>query len=234
MEIGAGLLKFRQIIKAFLRRDLVMLNKHLSRKGLYEFLESQFEGIAEGETVLSIGAGGGVNRCLKASQQDTDFTVVETDIDASRGPDVVADICDQQLEIPQAPFTTIVCSEVLEHCYDPFQAVQNMHRLLTPGGRLILTTPFLFPLHEEPVDFFRYTEHGLRRLLQKFSEVDVRPTNTYGDAWLVFLVRYNGFGAVGRWATTLLAYLLLPFAWLLNWGLPTGLGTTRYLVTAVR
>jgi SAM-dependent methyltransferase len=227
-------LKFRRLVKALLKRDLATINKNLSRKGLYEFLEEQFALIEKGETVLSIGAGGGVNRLLKTYQKGDLFSVVETDIDESRGPDIVADLCDPNISIQQGPFSTIVCSEVLEHCYDPFQAIKNMHGLLEKNGRLVLTTPFLFPLHEEPIDFFRYTKHGLLHLTRDFSDVKVKQSNRYGDAFLVFLVRYGGFGKFGAWATTILAYCLLPFGWLLNRGASNRFGTTRYLVVATR
>ena len=50
-------------------------------------------------------------------------------------------------------------------------------RLLRPGGHLILTAPFFWPLHEEPRDFYRYSPYGLRYLLEEtgFEVVEVVP-----------------------------------------------------------
>jgi SAM-dependent methyltransferase len=58
-----------------------------------------------------------------------------------------------------------LCSEVLEHVPHPQVAMGELARVIRPGGVLVLTVPFLARLHEEPHDYFRYTRHGLRRLL---------------------------------------------------------------------
>jgi ubiquinone/menaquinone biosynthesis C-methylase UbiE len=61
---------------------------------------------------------------------------------------------------------------VLEHVSDPKKAIQEMGRVLKPGGIIIISAPMTWPLHEEPYDFFRYTLHGLRHLMQK-SNFDI-------------------------------------------------------------
>ena len=60
---------------------------------------------------------------------------------------------------------TILCSQVLEHVDEPSIVLAECHRVLRPGGSLILSVPQYWPLHEEPRDFYRYTEYGLRHLL---------------------------------------------------------------------
>lgn len=59
----------------------------------------------------------------------------------------------------------ILCTQVLEHVRDPFQAVSEIGRILKPGGKLLLSVPFFYPLHEEPHDYFRYSPHGIKELL---------------------------------------------------------------------
>jgi SAM-dependent methyltransferase len=66
-------------------------------------------------------------------------------------------------------FDIVLCTEMLEHVPDPQAVLSEIQRVLRPGGRLIMTTPFLVPLHEEPYDFFRYTSHGLRHLCASAS-----------------------------------------------------------------
>jgi len=60
---------------------------------------------------------------------------------------------------------TVLCTQVLEHLETPDVALAEFNRVLKPGGHLVLTVPQYWPLHEEPRDFFRYTEIGLDRTI---------------------------------------------------------------------
>ena len=85
--------------------------------------------------------------------------------------------------VADAAFDTALCSEVLEHVAEPDAAVAELSRILTDDGRLIVTVPFLARLHEEPHDFQRFTEHGLRRLLTDggFDVVEIERTGSLGS-----------------------------------------------------
>ncbi len=74
-------------------------------------------------------------------------------------------------------FDTILCTEVLEHTVDPFEAMREISRLLAPGGYLLLSVPFLYPVHEAPHDYWRLTFHGLAALVRSVGLVPlyVRP-----------------------------------------------------------
>lgn len=73
-------------------------------------------------------------------------------------------------------FDTIFCTEVLEHLPDPFQAVAEFHKTLNDGGTIILSVPFVMPLHNEPYDFYRYTKYGLLKLFEKFEVMELTPS----------------------------------------------------------
>ncbi|MCX7914757.1 MAG: class I SAM-dependent methyltransferase [Verrucomicrobiae bacterium] len=60
----------------------------------------------------------------------------------------------------------ILCSEVLEHVADFPAALREMARVLKPGGRLLITCPFLYPLHG-PQDYWRFTPQAFEYLLAK-------------------------------------------------------------------
>lgn len=70
------------------------------------------------------------------------------------------------IELPDASCDTIILSDVLEHIRHPEQMVQEMFRLLRPGGHVLLNVPFYHGLHERPHDYFRYTEYALRSMAE--------------------------------------------------------------------
>ena len=73
------------------------------------------------------------------------------------------------LPFENAEFDTILLTEVIEHIPDPFLAVKEVSRILKPGGILLLTWPFNYPMHEMPNDHFRYTEFQMERMLKNNS-----------------------------------------------------------------
>lgn len=75
----------------------------------------------------------------------------------------------------------VLCTEVLEHLEDPLCAIKEMHRILKFHGKVILTAPFFWPVHEAPRDFYRYSEYGLRYLFEQggFEIVELRPLSGY-------------------------------------------------------
>lgn len=75
--------------------------------------------------------------------------------------------CDltQPLPFSDGRFDTIVLSDVLEHIPTPEALCREISRVLAPSGTLILNVPFYYWLHEEPHDYYRYTQYALRRFI---------------------------------------------------------------------
>lgn len=75
--------------------------------------------------------------------------------------------CDLTQPLPFADgcFDTIILSDVLEHIPTPEGLCREIARILAPRGKLILNVPFYYWLHEEPHDYYRYTQHALRRFI---------------------------------------------------------------------
>lgn len=64
-------------------------------------------------------------------------------------------------------FDSVLCTEVCEHLFDINKALSEINRVLKPSGVVLITTPFFWEEHEQPYDFARYTEFGMKSLLQK-------------------------------------------------------------------
>ncbi|MEK9175714.1 MAG: class I SAM-dependent methyltransferase [Patescibacteria group bacterium] len=109
---------------------------------------------------LDIGAG------LKPfAQYFNTSEYISLDSDASLKPDVAGDIL--HLPFEDASFDSVVCLEVLEHVADTQGALREILRVLKPNGVFMVSTPMHWPLHYEPMDYWRFTRYGLEELLKK-------------------------------------------------------------------
>lgn len=68
-----------------------------------------------------------------------------------------------RLPLKDGQFDTILSSDVLEHIWNHTTLWAEKARVLRSGGKLILGTPFLYWLHEDPHDYLRWTKYGLQR-----------------------------------------------------------------------
>ena len=103
-----------------------------------------------------------------------------TDLAASRylgaaRPDVYARA--EQLPFRQGSADTVLGLSMLEHLPEPSRLLGEAHRVLRPGGVLLLEFPQMVPLHDPPHDYFRYTRHGAAWLLERagFEPIEVIP-----------------------------------------------------------
>jgi SAM-dependent methyltransferase len=134
---------------------------------------AELAGSSAGAKVLEIGSGRqdlGLEAYSLRSRFGSAAEFVQSDVNPAFGHRVV-DVTDMQIE---EEFDLVLCMYVLEHVFDVQAAVDNMRRALRPGGRLVIAVPHIYPYHDEPIDFWRFTEHSLRQLCRNFTSVDVR------------------------------------------------------------
>lgn len=139
---------------------LTFLKSKITREHLEPFIQAH----ASSKRTLDIGCAGSPYSKYFPNR-------VGFDITPGAGVDVVGDA--HHLPFKDGEFEQILCTEVLEHLHTPEQAIVEMRRVLAPGGTLILTTRFVFPIHDAPHDYFRYTKYGLHYLLRDWEAVTV-------------------------------------------------------------
>jgi SAM-dependent methyltransferase len=115
------------------------------------------------------------------------------------------------MPIPDDAFDTVVCTEVLEHTLQPWMAVAEGRRILKPGGRLFVSSPFFWAWHGRPGefrDYWRFTEEGWDALLAGFTSRAIRPFEWTGESRFLYdlMRRFEGFGFRGQ-STAATGYL---------------------------
>lgn len=140
--------------------------------------------------VLDLGCGDQPYAPLVRRQGAT-YTGI--DIAATQVP--TPDVCADSLSLPfkSSSFDVVLSARVIEHVRDPFRLFAEVRRVLRPGGHLVMTAPQVWPLHEEPHDYFRFTRYGLEMLAAR-----------NGLRVLILRERGNGILALGQLAEVLI------------------------------
>jgi len=126
--------------------------------------------------------------------------------------DVVTDL--RNVPLAEGSLAGGISIAVLEHVPDPAAHIAEMHRLLRPGGRMLVFVPFMQPFHASPYDFQRYTEVGLREQFPQFEVLSVKvgagPTS--GMLWTLqeWLAMLLSFGSMRLYRA------ILPLTWILS------------------
>jgi SAM-dependent methyltransferase len=149
---------------------------------------------------------------------------VNLDLFAVAGVDVAADA--ELLPFGDNVFQRVECDAVLEHVRRPERVMEEIARVMAPGGYLHLVTPFCHPFHEYPKDYRRYTLDGLKELAGGFEPVAegwrTGPTATL----LVIAIEYAKLLLPWRaWRGLVhgtLGWLLFPLRYVDLWLLRTG------------
>jgi len=117
-----------------------------------------------------------------------------------------------KIPLPDDSFDSAICTEVLEHCPNPREILAEVHRVLKPGSTLLITVPFLWPLHEVPHDWCRYTPFALSHLLESvgFVVCELRSLGGYDRSLAQMLGLWLRRRPMNRYLRAALTLLLYP------------------------
>jgi SAM-dependent methyltransferase len=126
--------------------------------------------------LLDIGCGLSPYRELFLSSESSVERYIGLDMADNRSYGNKPDLVWDGITIPLSNDSvgTAIATEVLEHVPDPQAELVEFRRVLKTGGKLFMTVPFFWMLHEIPYDEFRYTPFSLERMLRRAGFVDVR------------------------------------------------------------
>jgi len=167
--VGSGrpwpMVKGRPLLFPSLGEPKVMAPEHVSN-GLPSEAIALIEAV-DG-LVLNLSAGGSGRRYDH---------VVEAEVAVFRHTDVIADA--HALPFADETFELVVCFNAFEHYHTPSKAASEILRVLKPGGRVLMSTAFLQPLHEAPWHFYNATRYGLEKWFEAFEKLDLRVTENF-------------------------------------------------------
>jgi SAM-dependent methyltransferase len=139
------------------------------------------------EPLVEIGA-----RAAKGQEGEADvrgiFTAKEhigCDLQPGPGVDRIEDV--HGLTFANESVGAVIMLDTIEHVADPIRALEEIHRVLRPGGLVAMSSVMFFPIHEHPWDYWRFTPQGFEVLLRPFAShlvvshgYDLLPESVFG------------------------------------------------------
>lgn len=147
------------------------------RESILEFALRVAAELAPGSRLIDVGAGNSPYRELFSHLRYESSDWEHSPHPGAHHVDHVGPAHD--LPVDDSAYDGVLCTQVLEHVPSPDAVARELYRILRPGGRLYLTVPLAWELHEMPFDFYRYTPYGLARILGDagFQRLDIAPRN---------------------------------------------------------
>ncbi|KKU79001.1 MAG: hypothetical protein UY04_C0020G0017 [Parcubacteria group bacterium GW2011_GWA2_47_7] len=148
--------------------------RFLVRRLLIKFIERETRG-RHYSTVVDVGCGTTPHRkyfdCKKYIGVDI--------VDHGGVPNLVISDVNNGIQVPDKAADMVLCSELLEHTKRPEFVIAELHRITKGGGTVLFTAPMVWPIHEEPNDYYRFTNFGLEYLFTEagFSSVRIEAWN---------------------------------------------------------
>ncbi|MBM3309498.1 MAG: methyltransferase domain-containing protein [Candidatus Altiarchaeales archaeon] len=142
--------------------------------GITEFMKQASKKVKKSDVVLDAGAGSCPYKkhFSHARYQSTD---IETPLEGEAKHDFACNL--ENIPKPNNSYDVIVNTQVLEHVEHPQKVINELHRILKPGGKLFLTAPQSWGIHGEPHHYFNFTKYGLELLFKNagFKIIYLKP-----------------------------------------------------------
>lgn len=179
-------------------------------KRIDRFIEEKMKYFSSLKNILDVGGGTRFTKWLKKYENYFDNCSYKTfDYDSSTNPDIIGDIHDIHLD--NESFDGIICSSVLEHVENPIRAVEEMYRILKPGGVVFCYVPSIYPYHAKGShykDYWRFFDDTMGFLFKNFSEKEIVKWGGYFQALSFFCPFQNKFRSVLNFFAEILDKLL--------------------------
>jgi len=165
--------------------------------------------------VLDVGAGN-----FSRYQDLFDFDeYVRMNVASGKNTDVTGRA--EAIPFPNNSFDSIICTQVLGDVYELSKAFGEFYRVLRPTGIILITESLFDPLHDEPYDFWRFTEYSLCRLARD-ARFEIEVLEHRGGYWSIMAqlkARYwiERLDANKKWFARILSFKLKIFGTLTRW-----------------
>ena len=174
--------KAKYMEKNFFRPEWfsVLVNPYfINRFSLFNAVKNFASDTSSEAKILDVGCGIKPYRELFSSSSYTGIDIAGGGhTDEAKTVDAFYD--GKNIPFPNESFDTIICTQVLEHADDPEILVKECARVLKSGGRAFFSMPFMYPEHEVPYDFHRFTRFEHERLYKKNNFTGFKIEQTTG------------------------------------------------------
>lgn len=169
---------------------------YFARKNLSEAI-SKLSNQIKGD-LLDVGCG---TKPYRALFEVNTYRGLDIDSTITRARGKADDLYDgKKFPYSDGSFDSVLCNQVLEHVFNPNEFLLEINRVMKPGGKLLLTVPFVWDEHEQPYDYARYSSFGLKALLEKNGLIIITHKKLAADATVIFqLVNAYLFKLIQRW-----------------------------------
>ncbi len=188
--IGPGTLGVSERLRAF------VAEAPYERASILAAVQDLAASVKSGARVADVGAGDAPYRELFTHADYVTIDWEQSQHEGGRNADIQASA--ESIPVADGAFEVVVMTQLLEHVVDPPAVLCEAFRILAPGGRLCVTVPLVWELHETPHDYWRYTPYSLSALLEGagFEAIEVEARNDCFST-LAQLMR-NVASAMGR------------------------------------